>query len=152
MNTALSTVTTGTNPSNASGWIGEVKQYFKIHKERGCASCAPALDAKSRGWQCIKIALPLTSSAKINRRYMASHKILPCIWRSSILQRARPEGPRVQTRGCNTSYCRTRGPGMYQLPYLLTTPRSWGVEEFGKKGEDKRPNITLTYPMAHTTN
>lgn len=41
MNTALSTVTTGTNPSNASGGIGEVKKYFEIHKGRGCASCAP---------------------------------------------------------------------------------------------------------------
>jgi len=42
------------------------------------------------------------------------------------------------------------------MPYQLTTPRSrqvkWGVEEFGKKGEDKRPNITLTYPVVHITN
>jgi len=79
MNTALSTVTTGANPSNASRGIGELKKYFKIHKGRGCASCAPTLDAKSRGWQCIKIALPLTSSARINRRYTASHKILSCL-------------------------------------------------------------------------
>jgi len=78
-NTALSTVTTGTNPSNASGGIGAAKKYYKIHKGRECASYAPALDAKSRGWQCIKIALPLTSSAKINRRYTASHKILSCL-------------------------------------------------------------------------
>ena len=79
MNNAVSTVTTGTNPSNAGGGIGEVKTHFKIHKGRGCASCAPTLDAESRGWQCIKIALPLTSSAKINRRYTASHKILSCL-------------------------------------------------------------------------
>jgi hypothetical protein len=41
------------------------------------------------------------------------------------------------------------------MPYQFTTPPSrqgkWGVEELGKKGEDKHPKITLTYPVFHVT-